>query len=113
DLASVATDDALDGRQSDPGSFELVLLVKPLKYAEQLVGVLHVEADSIVSNADDHGVIVAIRAADLDFGVWPSSGELDAVGQEIHQYHTKHRAVAVDHRQSGETPDDVTSLAVH
>ena len=42
--------DALNGRQPDPGAFKFVSPVKALEYAEQLVYVFHIETDAVVSD---------------------------------------------------------------
>lgn len=45
-------DDAGAGSQADAGTFELALAVKPLKYLEYPVVMLHVEADAVVADTD-------------------------------------------------------------
>ena len=49
---AMAVNDALDGRKADPGAFEFVNPMQPLKDAEQLVGILHVETDTVVPHED-------------------------------------------------------------
>jgi hypothetical protein len=48
DLAPMAVDDPPNGRESDPGAFELFREMQTLKYAEQLIDILHVEAGAII-----------------------------------------------------------------
>jgi hypothetical protein len=48
----MAINDALDRRQSYPGAYELVSQMQPLKYAEELVDILHVEANTVVPHED-------------------------------------------------------------
>jgi hypothetical protein len=50
DLAPVAMDDALYGRETDAGAFELGRAVEPLEGAEELAGVGHVEAGPVVAH---------------------------------------------------------------
>jgi hypothetical protein len=49
---AMAMNDALDGREPYPGAFELVSPMQPLKDTEQLVGILHVETDTVVPHED-------------------------------------------------------------
>ncbi len=41
--------------------------VEALEYAEQLVHVFHVKADSIVSNEHHDPILLLLRASDFDF----------------------------------------------
>ena len=58
-------------RESDAGAFELVRAMEPLKHAEQLVHILHVEADPIVANEHDGLAVRIARHADLNAGPRP------------------------------------------
>src|SRR3954468_19075945 len=51
--AAVALHDAADVGEADPGALELLVAVQALEDAEELVGVLHVEADAVVPDAVD------------------------------------------------------------
>src|SRR3954451_15475983 len=51
--AAVAIDDALGQRQPNSRAFEVFLPVQPLEHLEQLAGVGHVEADTIVIGGVD------------------------------------------------------------
>src|SRR5262245_4820064 len=51
--AAVPLDDAADVGQADARALELARGVQPLEYAEQLGGVLHVEACAVVADGDD------------------------------------------------------------
>ena len=50
-------DDSSNVCQADPRSLELVPSMEPLKYAEEFVGVFHVESHAIVS--DKNGMLFA------------------------------------------------------
>ena len=52
-LAAVAMDDALDGRQADTGSFELLGSVQALEHAEKLSGITHIETRTIIDDTID------------------------------------------------------------
>src|SRR6202162_1126400 len=53
DPATMFANDALHGSQSNACAFEIFGPVQTLKDAEQLVFILHVEADPVVSYEDD------------------------------------------------------------
>src|SRR3984893_598528 len=53
DSPAVAMDDALHDREADAGAFEILRAMQPLEHAEQLVGVSHIEASTIVADEDD------------------------------------------------------------
>lgn len=63
DGASVTSDDSMHGGKADDGPFELCVRVESMKRREQLVGRLHREARTIVTNVEHHAV-VAFRAWD-------------------------------------------------
>src|SRR5580765_1055777 len=50
--AAMAVHHALHDREADAGAFELLLVVQALEHAEELVRVLHVEADAVVLHVD-------------------------------------------------------------
>ena len=62
--AIVALDDATNISQPDARTFKLRAAMQPLKYAEKLVHILHVEAHAIVPNGK-YGVAVLGLAADF------------------------------------------------
>ncbi len=75
-------DDPLDSHQSDPGAFELLLAVEALKNAEKLSHILRIEADAIVTD-EDYRLRSAGHTAYLDHCMFPRTGELDSIGEEI------------------------------
>src|ERR1700758_2475297 len=93
---------AANRREADPGAFELLRQMQPLKHAEQLVLVLHVETRAVVLDEYLHVVAPSVNAADLDFGRPSRARELDRVGDQIVKGHSKHRAVAIACRQPGD-----------
>src|SRR5918995_516024 len=58
-VAAMLVHDALHGRESNSGAGELTIAVQSLKWREQLVGVLHVEARAVV--ADDKRRRLGVR----------------------------------------------------
>src|SRR5258706_15568161 len=53
DFAAVARDNSLHNRQADSGAFKLRLLVQSLKRWEELIGVRHIEAGSVVPHVEN------------------------------------------------------------
>lgn len=93
DAAAVAVHDPLNGRKANPGPLEFALGVKPLKDAEELRGVGHVEARTVV--ADEIGSVASLLGGpELDAGERLVSRELPRVAQQILDRCTKQRAVA-------------------
>src|SRR5208282_5079520 len=109
--AAVTGDDALHGRESDPGALEIFGQVQALEHTKELVRVLHVEADAVVSDEHDHVLASAISAPDLDLGMRASAGKLDRVGNKIVERELEHRAVAVHAGQRRpDLPRDVAAV---
>jgi hypothetical protein len=66
-------------------SLKLFGAVQPLKYAEELVRVLHVEANAVIGNKINVLAVLELRP---DFNLWVvrSAGVLDRVGKKIHPH---------------------------
>src|SRR5216117_2490007 len=82
DAPAVPVHDALHGREPDAGSGIFGCGMQPLERAEELVGIRHVEARSVV--ADEKGPAPAILQG-ADFDAWPGRlrGELPGVPDEV------------------------------
>ena len=108
DAAAVAFDDAFDVGQADAGAFEVAGVVEALEDAEELGGVLGIEAGSVV--ADEEGEKLGAGGggfdADLNGGGRAAAGELDGVGQEIGDDLAEEGAVAEDGWEGLDTPID-------
>jgi hypothetical protein len=83
-------DDALNSRQADAGPFERFGLVQTLEDAKQLVGIPHVETDSVVPDEHDRLVFLSSGASYLDLRLRTCPGEFDGVGDEIDERKAKH-----------------------
>jgi hypothetical protein len=53
----VPLDDALDVGQPKPGAFKFIMAMKPLKYAEQLVGEVGIETRTVVADENRRSAI--------------------------------------------------------
>jgi hypothetical protein len=89
----VPHDDALHDRQSDAGALVLARVMKPLKHAEELRCITHVETDSVVAHAVD--VVVAGGARiDGDARHVARRGELDRVRKQVQHDLVHHPCVS-------------------
>src|SRR6266513_2331871 len=82
DPAAMPVDDAAHGGEPNPGAFEFRRRMEPLKHAEQLVGVAHVEAGAIVLD-HEHATAVFLLRRELHARLRLLAGVFPAVAQEI------------------------------
>jgi len=54
----VPGNDAFDDRESDAGTFEFAGAMQALEYAEQLVGILHIEAGAVIPDVEDRFIAI-------------------------------------------------------
>ncbi len=78
----MALDDAPHAGQADAGALELFHAMQALEYAEQLAGILHVEADAVVPHVD-HDLARALFCADLDHRDVTGAAVLHRVVDEV------------------------------
>src|SRR5207245_7398253 len=104
--AAVAVDDAPDVRQADPRALELLRAMETLEHAEELGGVLHVEADAVVADEDHDLVAGAVLHADLDPRVIALARVLDRIGHEVGQGQPQHRGIPRHAGQGRDAPVD-------
>src|SRR5260221_102003 len=72
-VAAVTANNALDGREPDPGALEFLIRVQALEHAEELLGIRHVEAGAVVAH-EIGAAPVAGNGADLDSRVGALAG---------------------------------------
>src|SRR5205085_8251744 len=113
--AAVSLDDATHIGKSYPGALEIIAAVQPLKHAEQLVRIGHVEPDAVVADVEDTLSIDGSGAANLDFRARPGAGVLERVRYEIQHGYPQHRAIALNARQCVDRPPHValSAFALH
>jgi tetratricopeptide (TPR) repeat protein len=107
DLSSMPVDDALNGRQSYSGAFELFSQVQPLKHTEEFVDILHVKARAIVPDKQLCLIFASVRTPNLDFGPFSYPRELNRIGEQVHKDDFQHgtdQALEID-------PNDANALA--
>src|ERR1035437_8433180 len=110
DAAAMTGDNALNIGQANPGSLEFLLGMQALKYAKELVGVLHVKAYSVIRN-NESDFAVAFPGADLDSGHISLPGEFDSVPQQVGPNLTEQGEVTSDRGQFADDPYDAALRA--
>lgn len=105
----MALDDTPDDGESDAASFKVFILMRPLKHPEQLLGELHIKADSIVLDIIDrsHGIA---SVADLDAGPLAPSRKFERILEQVHINDAQEGRVRLTQRQLAEDDLDRSSL---
>jgi hypothetical protein len=84
----VTADDALDRDQADTSALEFIGRVQPLKHAEELRRIRHVEAGSVVTN-EVCWLSAILASTEFDAGFRPPRGELPRVAQQVVEHDTE------------------------
>src|SRR5215813_8092866 len=103
---------ALDRRQSDTSSFEIVGPMKSLKNSEQFVHVLHIKADAIIFDEYHDAVQLCITGSNFNFGCLSSTRELDRIRNQIHEGEFQHRPIPIQIWQRSYLPRYVPSFCL-
>src|SRR5437016_13683634 len=82
DPATVLLNNALHRGQANARALEIFGAVKALEDAEQLIGILHAEADAIVANENGR-IPVFFHLADFNDGAGAGTSELKGVSHQI------------------------------
>src|SRR5262245_8623595 len=82
DAAAVPAHDLVDDGEADARAFESLFAMQPLEHLEELVRVVHVEADAVVLD-EVRNAVRRRRAADSDASFRVLARELDGVRDEI------------------------------
>ena len=96
-------DDSLYCRQAYSGTLEIFSPVKSLKDSEQLVGVLHAEADTVIADKDG-GISIVLDLSDLDDSKRARARVLERVGDQVLKYLLKQRGITFGEWQVGNFP---------
>ena len=75
-LASMALDDPLYNRQTDPGAFEISIRVQSLEGGEQVFSISHVESYSVIFKVIDR-LLLIFQAAKFNNGFFPVAREFN------------------------------------
>src|ERR1035437_9690305 len=84
--------------------------MQALKYAKELVGILHVKAYSVVRN-NENDFAVSFPGADLDSGHISLPGEFDCVPQQVGPNLTEQAEITSDRGQFADDPFDTAPCA--
>jgi hypothetical protein len=93
--AAVPTNHSLDGGEPDASSVEGLLRVKTLENAKQFVLILHVEADPVVFDKNNHFIRLVVDRSDLYLSSVTQARELHGVRDEIPEDQPEHGRIAV------------------
>src|SRR5262249_15925310 len=80
DVASMALNDALNRRQTNPRAFEFIGSVEALKYAEQFAHVFTGKTDPVIFNENNDPVLSFPVTANFDLRHGACSGEFNGIG---------------------------------
>src|SRR2546427_12833272 len=87
DPASKSPNDPVDDRQADAGTFVVLGPVQPLKNAEKLVGITHVEPDAVVLDEKDRFHRAGVRSGAVYDSCWfPPPRVLQGVADEVDEH---------------------------
>jgi len=90
----VATDDALNDRESDPGSRIVLCTMEPLEDAKELACVLRIEADAVVSDEVDDLTSVSVQfGPNCYLGNVLSAGVFEGIGEKVDDHPLQERSV--------------------
>ena len=81
DRASMFLNDPMHGGQTHSGSFKFRVGVEALEYAEQSLGVFHVEASAVIAHENDCRFTRLLDAVDFDHGAGLATGVLQSIVQ--------------------------------
>src|SRR5215510_4273655 len=100
---------AVDGSKADAGAFKFLRAVQSLKYAKELVGVFHIEADAVVAN-ENGGLAIGLETTHFDHRLGARARVFDGVGKEVGEDLFEKASVALHCRQGLEAPLDAAAF---
>src|SRR5437868_11292633 len=109
--AAVLLDDARGSGQPDARSFEIFRAMQSLEGAEELVSVLHAEANPVVAHRDDNFALLSLLL-DGDDGLRPRPRVLHGIGKQIHEDLAHQRGIAIAKAQLSDLPLNRAALAL-
>jgi hypothetical protein len=94
----VTVNNPMDIGKTNTSAFEILLAVQALKDPKELVCVRHIETHTIVANKYNYFGFMLLET-DLDLCDRSGAGELQRIGDQIHQYDAEHGSVSSYRRQ--------------
>jgi hypothetical protein len=70
---------ALHRGQANACTLKLIGFMQTLKDSKQFVGIFHVETHAVIANKNC-GLVILVRAADLNVGLRSGAGKLEGIG---------------------------------
>src|ERR1700739_366999 len=110
DLPPVSVNDALNRGQPDSGSFKFVSVMQTLKYAKQLMRVLHIEPCPVIPEKHNYFIGIPAGVPDLDFCPRSLPRELDCIRNQINKNQSQHRTVSITRRGVADLPLDIAAV---
>src|SRR5262245_54319731 len=110
--APVTQDDALHVCQADSRALEVLGAVQALENSEEFARVPHVESYAVVAHETDRLAFARAPAADLDLGRATGARKFDRVREQVDDHRAQHLAIALDHGQFANAPDDLAPFDI-
>src|SRR6202012_3093210 len=104
---AVPMDHALNDRQSDSGSLELIGWMQALEHAEELVDVAHVETRALVADEHLRHVSFLAGAANLNLRLRAHMRKLDRIGDQVCDHQSQQGTVGETCGKRPDLPYDV------
>src|SRR5690606_7000994 len=82
DFSTMSVDDSIDGRQPQPGSLELVVMMKALERREQLRRMADIKSNAVVPD-HEHFLFGAMGQGNFDPRFFRFRGELPRIPQQV------------------------------
>jgi len=79
DQPPVFSNDPMHSGQTHSGSFKFRVGVEALEYAEQFLGIFHVEAHAVIAHENDCRFTRLLDAVDFDHRAGPATGVLQSI----------------------------------
>src|ERR1035441_6086199 len=107
---AVPVNDALDVRQADACSLELLLGVQALKHSEHLNSITRIEPRPVVADENNLLAVATGSATNFYLSLRASAGELHCIGDQINQHQAQQGTVGPHCGQRMDFPDNVALL---
>src|SRR5258708_33373854 len=101
-------DYALDGGQTNSGTFELILAEQTVEHTKELVRVFHAETNSVVANRN-YSPTDSFHLAHLNDGALSWTSVLNGIVQQLYENLFHQSGIAIDSGQGGDLPLDLAA----
>lgn len=112
DTTTMSFDHTTHVCQTDSGSRKVFDAVEALEYAKNLVRVLHVETDTVVTHGENK-LAGVFTTRDVDNGNTSRCSVFHRVFHQVPHQQPEHHEVALHNRQCSNVPGDLTTARLH